>query len=103
MYRPSTQAGTKYLKMGFIQLLTFSPLPALASSRKLSQPQPNFQQQKTEKMKAPSGSRLVLTMKSQKSSHAEPGAKGALRARAFPHRLFQIRHLLQRPYPRRIL
>ena len=53
------QAGTKYLKIGFIQFLTFRPLPALASSMKLSQPQPSFQQQNTEKKKAPSGRRLV--------------------------------------------
>ena len=68
--------GTKYMKMGFIQFLTFRPLPALASATNLSQPQPNLKHQNTAKMKAPSGSRLVLTMKSQKSSQAEPSAKG---------------------------
>ena len=76
MYRPTTQMGTKYLKTGFIQDFTFQPLPALASSMNRSQPQPNLKQQNREKTRAPMGSRLVLTMKSQKSSQAEPSAKG---------------------------
>ena len=68
--------GTTYWKMGFIQALTFQPLPALASATKLSQPQPNLLQQNNAKISAPSGSRLVETMKSQKSSQALPSAKG---------------------------
>ena len=41
-YRPRTQIGTTYLKIGFIQDWTFRPLPALASSMNLSQPQPTL-------------------------------------------------------------
>ena len=48
--------GTTYLKIGFIHCLTLGPVPALASARKLSQPQPYRSEQqnraKTEHQKA---------------------------------------------------
>ena len=85
------------MKMGFIQLLTFRPLPALASAMKLSQPQPNLKQQKTEKTKAPMGSRLVLTMKSQKSSQADPSAKGWKWKALYPRAVVRARRKMPAP------
>ena len=69
-------AGTAYRNKGFIHCLTFLPFPLLASSTNLSQPQPNRLQQNSAIIRDPKGSTLVDTIKSQKSSHVVPSAKG---------------------------
>ena len=51
-------------------------MPAFASAMKASQPQPNLLQQNSANTSEPMGRMLVETMKSQKSSQAEPSAKG---------------------------
>ena len=53
--------GTTYRKIGFIQPLTFSPMPVLASCTKASQPQPKPLQQKRLSTKEPRGRMLVDT------------------------------------------
>ncbi len=98
------------MNTGFIQFFTFSPLPSLASATSASHPQPNRLLQQNRVMTSdPSGSRLLLTMKSHRSSQAEPSANGwnpenllypsavvsASRKTPMP----QIRQPLMRPHP----
>ena len=61
-----------------IQFFTFKPLPVLASSLKLSQPQPFFVIQKNTNANEPSGNKILLTRKSSQSIIFLPaGAKFA--------------------------
>lgn len=77
IYIAIMQIGTNQAKIGFIQFLIFMPSPSFASAIRFCQPNPNLlEQQNSENIKAPSGRRLLLTIKSQKSSHAEPSPNG---------------------------
>ena len=77
-YSMRTATGTTYIKMGFIQGMILRPLPVFASSTNLSQPQPQrLLQQKIANETEPRGSRLLFTIKSQRSIQTVPGPKGS--------------------------
>ena len=74
------KTGNTKVIYGRIHFFTFIPLPAFASSTKLSQPQPmpDFKTQNKVNVNAPSGKQMLLTKKSSQSIIFLPaGAKSA--------------------------